>query len=1431
VEILCGYLYIVKDFLNEHLEIEICKILYDDVRKMINETDFSKLYCEKTKLFSIGFNLEENKLTDSYYDFLASEARQASLVAIAKRDVSAKHWNALSRTITTYKGYKGLISWTGTAFEYLMPNINLKTYEGSLTYESSKFAIMSQKEYCKKLNVPWGISESAYNLRDLNYNYQYKAFGIPWLGLKRGLEYDIVISPYSTFLALQDGEESAISNIEKLKKIGAVGKYGFFESIDFTSSRLKQSEKYAIVRTYMAHHQGLILNSINNVINDKILQKRFNNNPEIEAVQILLEERMPKDMIITKEKKERPERIKTTVDSGYIETIINTPDVNRKNYNVIANENYKIVIDDFGEGYSQYKETLINRYKPLYEIPQGIFFRIKNLKNNRIFDFHNSTINFAQDKTKFVTQEGAVKITKIITLNPNKPVEIRRLEIENLGSNEEILEVIADFVPVLSEANAEYAHPSFNNMFLKFEKEENNIIIERHSRNLDKFMYAAVCLYTENDQIVDNSFEINKEKYLGRGIYSNPIGLSDSKIFSNNLNYTINKILAMKQIIKLQPSKKVNLNLLISLSENRDEAIKNLNDSKKEEDILKIFEISKARCEEEMKYLQINSNSAKKYQELLNYILNPSYIKNLNLDINKEYEINSLWKFGISGDIPILMVKVRNLDDVENVQEIIEAYMYYRIKMIYLDLVIINEEVNFYERYVRDSIEGIILDKQLVYLKNIKSGIFVLNGNELEEDDIKTIELKSKIIIDASLGGIEEFIKEKKKFKSRKINHKPINYEEEILSKNEEDLLFYNGYGGFSQDGKEYKFAVNKDNKLPSSWSNIIANKMFGLVTTENMQDVIWNKNSRLNRLTAWNNDTVQNIPSQIIYVKNQKNNKVWTLNPGIIPSSNYYYVTYGLGYAKYKNVSDGILQQTDIFVPNETSQAITKIRFKNTSSEEKDLKLIIYFKTVLGEDEAITTGNIYVEKNKNIIFMKNILAEPEFRKIAYITSNLEINSFTKSKNEFFGNGGILEPDGLFCENFDSKSGIGNCVGIEIKIFLKEYEEKYLCLTIGQENDIYEIKKQQEYFENIENIDKALNDVNRRWSNFTNTLNIKTPDDKLNILLNGWLIYQTICCRIWAKTAFYQSGGAIGFRDQLQDCLGMKFIDIQMLKEYILKCAMHQFIQGDVLHWWHEETKKGIRTKFSDDLLWLPYSVYEYVNITGEYEFLNEEIEYLQGDELKDGVDEEYSQFYKLDFKESLYLHCIRAIDRACNFGENGFPLIGSGDWNDGFSNIGTKGKGESIWLGFFLYDVLNKFAKICEKQNDMEHFQKYNTIKEKLKHDLNTKGWDGRWFKRAITDNGEALGSISSSECKIDGISQSWAVISEAGDNDKKYISMQELENNLVDRENKIIKLFWPAFESSEINPGYIKAYPKGIRENGGQYTHRCNLEYNCTL
>ena len=1330
----------------------------------------------------------------------------------------------MSRTLTSLNGYKGLVSWTGTAFEYLMPNINLERFKGSLLDEACKFAIMSQIEYAKKLGVPWGISESAFNLRDLNNNYQYKAFGIPWLGLKRGLDEDVVISPYSTFLSLEDKLKEGIENLKEIEENGGLGKYGFYEAIDYTLSRTGKTGK-VIVKSYMAHHQGLILLSINNVLNNNILRKRFNKNPEIASSNILLQERMPIQLIITKEKKEKVVKNKNINFSSYIERVIENPSKKNRNLNVIANEKYKIVIDDYGDSSSEYEELMVNNFKNTSDLKQRINLFIKNVKTKKIIDTkENAKVVFAPDKAKFMKNENNLKVEEIVSLDPNRAIEIRRIEIENLGTTDEVIEIIADFEPSLSNKMQEYAHPAFNKLFMKLYKEDENIIFEKKDRDNKKSRYLATALYTENEQIVDFEYEIDKEKYLGRENLGISNMIKNQKSFSKEIFQVTDPIIAIKRTIKIKAKEIANINFLISVSESKEEAIENLENVKSEEEIIRILNIARIRSEEESKYLQIDGEKISLYVRFLKYILKPKIAKNVsNMD---NFEIDSLWKYGISGDNPILLVKVKNIEDIYVLENVIDAYEYYRAKKIFIDLIILNEEVDVYERYVKENINAVIANKQLDYLKDVNTGIFVLNKDEILKEDLDVIEFKAKVILDSSKTDLETLVKDLED-KAQELlplkKDRNVNLNQEVYPLKKEKLIFDNSYGGFSEDGKEYIIYKNEENILPAVWCNILANNFFGSVITDNLGGYTWSKNCRLNRLTAWNNDRVLDVPSEIFYLKDEANKSIWTLNSGVIPNKNYYYITHGFGYTKFLNTNDNLRQELEIFVPNEESLKIMKFRIKNLVNEDRTIKLVLYIKPVLGEDEYLSNGNLKVSQDGNCLKIKNAFREECFKnRIMFVSSDLKINSYTGDKEEFFGNGDILNPDGLY-KNLNGSTGTGkdSCIAIEFILKFSKLEDKNFNIILGEESNDIKIKELEEKYKNGENVEQEYVKTKTIWNDILNTIKIKTPSKELNILMNGWLVYQTLASRILGKTGYYQSGGAFGFRDQLQDCLGIKYIDSEYLKKQIINAARHQFLEGDVLHWWHNETKKGIRTKFSDDLLWLVYATLEYIDFENDMDVLEEKIEYLKGDNLKEDEDERYNLYYGTDIKESLFEHCVKAINCTLNKGIEPFPKIGVGDWNDGFSKVGTKGKGQSIWLGFFLYDILNRFIPICEQKNRFDLVEIYTNAKENLKRNLNSKGWDGRWYKRAITDDGIEIGSINSDECRIDSIAQSWAVISGAGENDKKFIALSEAENYLIDKENKIIKLFDPPFEKSNVNPGYIKSYPPGIRENGGQYTH----------
>ena len=1437
-----GYLYTTKTFL-EQSNLPDLEFYINYIDTMINETDFSLLYDKEKQIFSIGCNIEENKLTDSYYDLLASEARQASLVAIAKKDVPAKHWNKLSRTLTILGKYKGLISWSGTSFEYLMPNINIPKYEGSLLDESCKFMIMSQKEYAKKLQIPWGISEAAFNLKDLQGNYQYKAFGIPWLGLKRGLADEMVTSTYGSVLAVSDQPQEVIKNLKVLEEYGMNGKYGFYESIDFTPERV---EKATPVKTYMAHHQALILLAINNLFNNNILQKRFVENPEISSVSILLQERMPETSIITKETKEKIEKPKYQDYEDYSVVSYDKLDDRLIRGNVISNEDYVIAMNQKGEGVSKYKDIYINRFKKTDDYPQGIFVDIKNIKTKNIWsscqykETNNYKISFMPDKIEQEIEQDNIK-TKIQTIvTPNDISEIRKITLENRGLEEEILEVTTYFEPVLSKKEQDYAHPVFNNLFLKFDYDEetNSILVKRRTREKsEKKIYLAVNLFApETETIGQLEFEIDKEKFTGRGNIQVPEMIRNSTPLSQKISLVTEGIVALKRTVKIKPQEKIELDLIIAVGESKEIPLENIKKYQNKENVEKAFEISKAQIEAQSRYLRIKGKDIEQYQKLLSYIIfdNPSKKSQLDKLPKKMYEQSELWKYGISGDLPIILVKVKDLNDSDVIKQILKAFEFFRIKKVEVELVLIDEEKHSYENYVREEMENIVLNLHLAYLKNIRGGIFQLNKNEIDKKDMELLEFVATVIIDSNKGSLKNAISdiEEEYFEKTKVledEESSIVIKEEKIENNsffkiDDDLKYFNEYGAFSSDGKEYLIKLNRKNRLPTVWSHILANKKFGTLVTENMGGYTWYKNSRLNRITSWANMPNYDIPSEAIYLKDEETKKVWSLGLNPMPDNNEYDVVYGFGYAKYIHKSNGIEQVLDVFVPKEDSIKVQILHLKNTTPNRKKLKIYYYNKLVIGEDEQKITEyiNLKYDKNNNVLIAEN-LYNSDFREVVYMSSSEKIKSYTGDKKFFFGNGGIENPNGIRKVMLNNIGSLGksSCAVYQIEVEIESFGEKEISILLGAEESILDSKNIAYKYSKIQNCKQELEIIKSEWKDKLEKVQVYTPIESINIMLNGWTLYQTISSRLLGKTGYYQSGGAYGFRDQLQDTFCLKYVNSEYLKQQIIKHSKHQFEEGDVEHWWHDETKRGIRTRFSDDLLWLVYATLEYMDFTGDNQILDIETPYLKGQILEQGIDERYDRYIESEKMGTIYEHCVKAIEKSLNFGEHGLPRIGSGDWNDGMSEVGNKGKGESVWLGFFLYNILDRFIKILEENGDFDRVERYKKIKQELRRALNTSGWDGRWYKRAFTDDGQVLGSMENEECRIDSIAQSWSIISNAGDNDKKYISMESLENHLVDKENGIIKLLDPPFEKGKLEPGYIKAYLPGVRENGGQYTH----------
>ena len=1480
---LVGYLYTVKQFLieiinkkqnsssiisekentpninekeNEKIENinkKEIKSLIKKIDTLIYQTDFSKLYDYKIGLFSIGYNLETNTLINSYYDLLASEARQTSIIAIAKRDVPSKHWNNCSRLLTTMGLYKGLISWGGTAFEYLMPTVNIPSYETSLLDESCRFSILSQRKYAKKLGIPWGISESAYNTKDFKGNYQYKTFGVPWLGLKRDLDDGVVISPYATAMALTFYPNESIENLKTIDKNLGTGKYGFYESIDY-------KPKKAVNKTFMAHHQGLILTSINNLLNDNIFQKRFMKNAEIEGTEILLEEKMPKDMITTKERKEKVEKIKYKDYEEYTERT--------SGINVLANEKYSIVMKDDGSSYNKFGNDIISNnihiyikdvnsrkiYDTVFETnsKEGNSSNKQNINQESHLKAINNTNNqviFTTSEDKVIIQDGNLMITMKVTIAPNLPIEIRKISIKNTGMSPLTLEVTSYMDILLADFKGFYAHPTFNKMFIDYEKLDEGILLTRRRREekRQKTFIATNLVYDEGDL----EFEIDKEKFVERGNFEteNKVLISNyedkiNKDFKNmnsnipeivqksiglskKIGQTINPIVAMRRLVNINPDEVKDVYLINSAGDSREEAVNNLQEYTKSERLNTIFDLSKNHSFAEARFLDVKGKDIDIYQKIIEKLLFPYHKEYaISLDLSNE----KLWKYGISGDSPILLVKVRDNNDTYLLNEISKVKEYLDMKNIVADIVVLSKNE---------------ITSKFKTLINIPT------------EDKRVIEARANLILDSKLGSISIQMKNKNSNDTKNIGAK---YSSNLMEKNNEQLksefkkdfkglilkhedseknvefdtsklLYFNGYGGFSQDGNEYHIIVNKNKKTPAVWCNIMANDKFGTVVTEGLGGYTWYKNCKMNRITEFSNDAYLDKPSEVIIMQemDEKDGEVLSSNqismddkkhasqiinnsfgisPNILPDTGNYHITYGFGYSKYQHIYKDIEEELTVFVPIKDSLKISKLSLKNTSLNKKKIKIFYDVDFVLGERKDKFINYLYKE-NYNLLFVKNNVNPKTY---AYITSNEKI----------IYNGNLVEIN-VEIESLETK---------EVTIILGAEETETACM----ENASKYLQKES----------KALEEVKKYWMDKVKIVEAKTPSKSFNIMQNGWTIYQTMASRKLAKTGFYQSGGAIGYRDQLQDAMNLKYLDSNILKNQIILHAKHQFKEGDVLHWWHNFNNLGIRARYSDDLLWLPYAVVTYIDFTGDFRILNEETEYLEGRTLKENEHDFMFNFKNGENKESIYHHCMRAINRSLNF--EYFPKIQGGDWNDGMNKVGIKGKGESVWLGFFLYSILIKFAEyskyitrfankettiamLAEKKNvdvknidtdeKSDEYERLMEIAEKLRKNLNTVGWDGRWYKRATTDDGKVLGSAVNSECKIDNIAQSWAVISNAGDNDKKYIAMENMEKYLIDKENNIVKLLTPPFENEEFKPGYIASYAPGMRENGGQYTH----------
>lgn len=1435
-------------------ELKRIQQLQTKVQQLIDAMEFKYLFDPARNLFTIGFDVEDGHASKSYYDLFASEARQTSLVAIARGEAGRQHWFKLGRKLVRVNGMKGLASWTGTMFEYLMPRLLIKSYSNTIIDKTYEFVVKTQIKYGLANKAPWGISESCYYAFDIGLNYQYRAFGVPHLGLKRGLANDFVAAPYATVMALDIAPQECLENIHRFKEIGAFGNFGLYEAVDFTNSRISKDQSYAVVKCYMVHHQGMSMLALVNFFKNNIMQERFHGNPLIKAVDSLLQEKFPAAAMITKEYREQP--------VGGMRKNVNHKDTVIREYNklspypgihLLSNGNYYLMITDKGSGYGKYHSMAVYRWINDYMQSSGAFIYIRNLNSN---EFWSTTYNptntkpeaykviFAPHKAEFVRREGNIETNTEVIISSEDNTEVRRVSIHNHSSSKRIIELTSYMEVVLTQHEADSAHPAFSKLFVKTEyvDEYNGLLAMRRKRDDIKQTSWGYHIASTNGKAYGHvEYETDRSLFIGRNRnLAYPRAMEPDRPLSNSVGSVIDPVFSLRIRVIVEPGESTIVNFCMGACDNRKTAVEMLAKYSDPAAADRVIEMAWTRSIVEEGFINVDADEEKAYLKLL-----PRLIFGMDRREQAEYILSNslsqsdLWPFGISGDLPIVLVTVKSRDSFEEIDWALKLHDFYRIKGVVFDLVILLTDEESYIQPIFEMIRDMAVSGRSYELLDKRGGIFIRNSRQMKVEQKNLLFASAKIIIDADKGipSLMEVIEGIEKSMDVEI-HTPFEPSKEssapsLVSESEysgkdvvtaAELLFFNGFGGFTKDGREYVIQLSDGMSTPAPWVNVIANERFGFICTESGGGYTWHLNSSQNKLTSWINDPITDTPSEIIYICNTQNGKVWSCTPLPVREAEPYTIRHGFGYTCFGHKSNGINQTLTQFAATEAAVKFSILKLENITTSEMLLETAYYFRPLLGTEFPQTSPYIVTgfDETSNAIIIDNVY-NADFRGLrAFLACSESGVSYTGSRLKFFGPGmEISNPAGMR-EELDSITGAGvdACAALKASIRLRPGETKEILFIVGQEKS-EKVTEVISAFRNIENAKNEMEKVKDGWNRRLGQIQVKTPDDSINLMLNGWLQYQVLSCRIWARTGFYQAGGAFGFRDQLQDVMAVVYSLPELTKNQILLHCRHQFVEGDVQHWWHNQKMNGIRTRYSDDLLWLPYVTCDYINATGDFEILNLEERYITSPTLNDNEHERYEVPSDSGLKGTVYDHCIRAIDKGLKFGIHGIPLMGGGDWNDGMNLVGVQGKGESIWLGWFMYCVLLRMIPMCNKMGDVERAENYKTKADAIIEAIEREAWDGSWYRRAYFDDGTPLGSMENDECKIDSLSQSWAAITGAAKNSRVEEAMSAVEKYLVDRRNGLIKLLTPPFYDSELNPGYIKGYLPGVRENGGQYTH----------